>query len=767
MSHSTTEAKPKASTEFPDPAIYSLNRNNSRKAIEAGLAEADWYQCPVPREVMRKLLVRRDGPAIRDTLIWFGILFGAAAATVALWGSWWAVLPYLVYAAIYGGSADSRWHESSHGTAFKTDWMNSALYEVASFMVLRESVIWRWSHTRHHSDTIIVGRDPEIAVPRPPDIKSIILAAFAITAYPAYFKSMFLHASGRISERDREFVPESEHRRVFWTARVHLFIYLSVIAAAILSQSWLPVLFIGLPNLFGTWLMVLYGLTQHTGLAEDVLDHRLNSRTFFTNRLNRFLYWNMNYHIEHHMFPLVPYHAVPVLYEAIKGDCPPAYPSLLSCWKEMIPTLLRQCQEPGYHVRRALPEPVSVAHCKTSSAVTNEPEVGADGWIEICASADLGKMDALRFDHGGRSYAFYRDAEGKIYATDGICTHGNTHLADGLVVGKMIECPKHNGRFNLDDGSPARAPICRGLQTYEIEERDKRIHLRIPRADEAADKVETMDFTVVSNENVATFIKELVLRPAAGQELPDVTPGDYLQIDIPEFERIRFSDFHISDPFREVWEGHGLFDLDVSHTEKGRRNNYSIANIPSVDGEIRFNVRIATPPRGQDCPPGVGSSYVFNLKPGDTVSTVGPFGDFHIKPTQREMVYLGGGAGMAPMRAHLAHLLEVDDSPRQLHFWYGARSKQEIFYADYFEGLAEQHENFDFNLVLSEPLESEQWDGLTGFVHEIARQQLLEKHPDLSRLEFYLCGPPPMVEAVNEMLTELKIAPDRIACDAF
>ena len=168
----------------PDLLDYSLTGENAERAIELGLAEADWYQSPVPRARMRKLLERRDGPGIRDTILWFALIIGLGVATVVLWPSWWAVLPYLCYAVLYASSSDSRWHESSHGTAFKTDWMNNALYEVASFMVMRESVVWRWSHTRHHSDTIIVGRDPEIVVPRPPDIKALVLGFFNIGVYP-------------------------------------------------------------------------------------------------------------------------------------------------------------------------------------------------------------------------------------------------------------------------------------------------------------------------------------------------------------------------------------------------------------------------------------------------------------------------------------------------------------------------------------------------------------------------------------------------------
>ena len=171
------------------PAIldYSLTGANAHLAVERGLAEAEWYQCPVPRETMRKLLERRDGPAAVHSLLWFALIFASGYATYALWGSWWALLPYALYCVLYASTSDSRWHESGHGTAFKTDWMNNALYEIASFMVMRESTVWRWSHNRHHSDTIIVGRDPEIAVPRPPDIKGIVMAFFNLKVYRKYF----------------------------------------------------------------------------------------------------------------------------------------------------------------------------------------------------------------------------------------------------------------------------------------------------------------------------------------------------------------------------------------------------------------------------------------------------------------------------------------------------------------------------------------------------------------------------------------------------
>ncbi len=323
---------------------YSLTGENAARAIERGLAEADWYQSPVPRATMRKLLERRNGPAIRDTILWFALILASGLATWYLWPSPWAALPYVVYAVLYSSTSDSRWHESGHGTAFKADWLNNALYEIASFMVTRESVVWRWSHTRHHSDTIIVGRDPEIAVPRPPNIRAIILSFCGLPNYPKYVQHVVMHSFGRMSADEKTFIPESEFPKVYRRARVYLGIYAIVIAIAVYTRSVLPLLLIGLTDVFGKWLMVVYGLTQHAGLAENVLDHRLNCRTVYMNPLNRFLYWNMNYHVEHHMFPLVPYHALPALHEAVKSDMPAPYPSLFAAWREIVPAVWRQVE---------------------------------------------------------------------------------------------------------------------------------------------------------------------------------------------------------------------------------------------------------------------------------------------------------------------------------------------------------------------------------------------------------------------------------------
>jgi Na+-transporting NADH:ubiquinone oxidoreductase subunit F len=756
-----------ASTVLTPPMTldYSLTGVNSTTAVERGLAEAEWYQSPVPRETLRDLLQRRDGPAIRDTILWFVLIFAAGFMTYALWGSWWAILPYAFYSVLYASTSDSRWHEAGHGTAFKTDWMNNALYEIASFMVMRESTVWRWSHTRHHSDTIIVGRDPEIAVPRPPDLKAIVMSFFNLRVYRKYFSQLVLHSLGRMFAEEKTYIPHTEFPKVYRRARVYLAIYGIVIGLSIWSRSILPLLLVGLTNLFGTWLLVTYGYTQHAGLAENVLDHRLNCRTVYMCWIHRYLYWNMNYHVEHHMFPLVPYHALPKLHAAVKDDCPTPYPSLFSAWREIVPTILRQVRDPGYHVKRRLPAP-GIRTREGAHSSQGKPD--AEGWIEACAAADLGRADVVRFDHGKKTYALYRTEDGELYATDGLCTHGNVHLSLGLVKGKLIECSKHNGRFHLMDGSPARVPICRGLATYPIAERNGRIFVNVSRAGGVGARAqETYQLRVVSNCNVATFIKELVLEPMdAGQRI-SFTPGDYLQIDIPTYDEIRFRDFDVAQPFATVWEHQHVFDLVARNPQPGRRNNYSLASNQERDRLLRFNVRIATPPPGQDCAPGVGSAYVFSLKAGDIVTAIGPFGDFHIRPTQREMVYIGGGAGMAPLRAHLSHLLETEQTARKVSFWYGARSKQEIYYQDYFQGLASVHRNFAFHLALSTPLPEDDWTGHLGFIHQVVLEKYLSRHTDPKAVEYYLCGPPLMIKACNRMLADLGVLSSHISYDEF
>jgi fatty acid desaturase len=338
--------------------LYGMVGPQAERAVLAGLAGAEWFHSEVPRRRLKELMRRSDGPAIRDTAIWLGLMLVAATAGCVLWTQghpWLAVPLFLVHGVLYGSAGDSRWHEAGHGTAFKTRWMDTAVYELASFLMMREPTVWRWNHTRHHTDTLIVGRDPEITAMRPARLARILSNLFGLYDVPVSLWLMLTHAAGRLTPDERETVPESERFRIYRKARVWLLIYAATVGTAVATSSVLPLLVIGGPRIYGTFMQVVYGLTQHAGLGEDVLDHRLNTRSVRMNRINRFLYWNMNYHVEHHMFPMVPYHRLPELHEQIERDLAPMYPSIWAAYREIVPAVLRQLRDQTYYVRRDLP----------------------------------------------------------------------------------------------------------------------------------------------------------------------------------------------------------------------------------------------------------------------------------------------------------------------------------------------------------------------------------------------------------------------------
>jgi fatty acid desaturase len=347
---------------------YSLTGHESALAVERGLATAQWYSCPVDRKLLKSLMRRSDGPAIRDTLIWLGAMVAAALAAIHFWGSWAAVPFFLIYGVLYGSASDSRWHECSHGTAFKRQWLNEGVYWIACVMIVREPVIWRWSHARHHTDTLIVGRDPEIQIQRPPNLLALALDMFALKHIAETLRKLVLHAGGRLTDDERTFVPVSEQKKVAWAARLGLLLIAGLIGWCLVVRSWLPAMLLGLPSIYGAFMGPFFATTQHAGLAEDVLDHRLNSRTVYMNPLFRFLYWNMNYHVEHHIFPLVPYHALPKLHQAVRVHCPQPYRGCWEAYREIIPAILRQRRDAAWYVRRPLPASTGTPQVQVASA---------------------------------------------------------------------------------------------------------------------------------------------------------------------------------------------------------------------------------------------------------------------------------------------------------------------------------------------------------------------------------------------------------------
>ena len=274
------------------------------------------------------------------------------------------------------------------------------------------------------------------------------------------------------------------------------------------------------------------------------------------------------------------------------------------------------------------------------------------------------------------------------------------------------------------------------------------------------------DAVVKSNDNVATFIKELIL------QLPEDDPilfesGGYIQIDVPKYKDLDYKSFDIGDEYRDDWDKFDVWQYKADNPEPVFRA-YSMANHPAEGNMIMLNIRIASPPPDNpNVPPGIASSYTFNLKAGDKVTVSGPYGEFYIKDSDREMVYIGGGAGMAPLRSHIFHLLKTEKSKRKISFWYGARSVKEMFYDDEFKALAEEFDNFTYQVALSDPLPEDNWDGPTGFIHQVAHDMHLENHEDPTECEYYLCGPPMMISAVQKMLWDLGVEEEMIDYDDF
>ena len=289
------------------------------------------------------------------------------------------------------------------------------------------------------------------------------------------------------------------------------------------------------------------------------------------------------------------------------------------------------------------------------------------------------------------------------------------------------------------------------------------LKIRVP---EEVFGVQKWECTVRSNDNVATFIKELVVAMPEGEKL-DFRAGGYIQIECPPHE-LSYSNFAIDEQYRGDWEKFGLFNLK-SVVKEATVRAYSMANYPEENDIVMLNVRIATPPPGNPAkaPPGVMSSFIFNLKPGDTVTVSGPYGEFFARETENEMLFIGGGAGMAPLRSHIYDQLKRLNSSRKITFWYGARSRREAFYVEELDELASTFPNFEWHLALSDPLPEDNWTGSVGFIHDVLHDEYLKDHPTPEDCEYYMCGPPMMIAAVDTMLEELGVEKDSILYDDF
>tara|TARA_S200000501_G_scaffold225276_1_gene211169 strand:+ start:3188 stop:4603 length:1416 start_codon:yes stop_codon:yes gene_type:complete len=447
---------------------YRLDGPNNALAINTGLANAIWWRPPLERDKLLELTKRNNSRMLLSTSVWLILTISSGYLLYTTWFSAWSVLLFFCYGGLYGGASDSRWHECGHGTAFRSPVLNRLVYYLASFMLWREPTVWRWSHFRHHSDTIIVGRDYEIAFPRPTNVWLLPITFSHIINGPRLIYRMMKHACGRIDSEVAEYVPAEEFRRVIWEARIFLSLNLCSLTATLILWSPFPIVLLGAPTLYGAWLFVFFGLTQHAGLQEDVLDHRKNTRTVLMNPVFRFLYLNMNYHLEHHLFPEVPYHSLPNLHRELTNYLPDPSPSCRHAYSEIIGILKEQSKNPQVEIKNAdrlIPEVKSSLSSGNNIVIPKRSSFTEAN--ELCTVDDLPVGSMKRVDHQSGVYLLCRPSEEEIILSDGYCTHGNALLSDGVLNESIIECPKHNGRFDLQTGKAIRKPAKDTLRLFD------------------------------------------------------------------------------------------------------------------------------------------------------------------------------------------------------------------------------------------------------------------------------------------------------------
>lgn len=313
-----------------------------------------WFTPKIERKALKSLMKRSDTNALKNYGLWLTITLVTGGVTVLSWGSASGWVWLILYSAIHQ-SATARQHELAHGTPFRTRWINELFFHFSSFITLSEGNYYRWRHARHHTHTIIVGRDPEIQSVRPPEIVTLLINLLNLRTILVTLTDFARRAAGDLGQGEH-FIPEGQQGKVIWSARVYLMLILAIVGGSVALSSWLPLLLTIGPRVIGAPLYAVLHFTQHAGLDEDVYDHRLNSRTIYMNPVLRFLYGNMNYHIEHHIFPMVPYYRLPELHELIKDQCPPPKHGLIDAYRDIVPALIRQLRDPSYHIRPALPD---------------------------------------------------------------------------------------------------------------------------------------------------------------------------------------------------------------------------------------------------------------------------------------------------------------------------------------------------------------------------------------------------------------------------
>ncbi len=438
-----------------------------------------WYHCDISREEMKELMQRSDLKGLAHTVAFFGVLVGLGILAYRVIGTPWMIPAFFAYGTVYC-FLNHLMHETHHRTVFKSIWLNEFVHWVSAFAHGAEPIYDRWGHAQHHTYTYLIGNDPEVITPRPADIPTLLGPFFGIGIIKP--GPIINHAFGIIPPADKELVPESDWKSMIWSSRLWLLGYALILISCFVFGTILPLVYTLFARFYGAFIPTLLNDTQHVGLEQNVYDHRLICRNVRVDPITSFFYWNMQYHTEHHMFPTVPFHALRKLNKKIKHQLPPMYPSVWHAYREIIPTVLRQQNDYEYHVTPQLPKaypaapqeaPVSEQEAPLKKNKTDEaPNV----WVSVPNAKDMPIDDVLEFRHNGEQYAIYRLGDG-YHAMSNRCSHAGAKLSQGFVIDGQIECPAHNGRFDIRTGEATLSPACDKMRTFPIRIEDGEVRL--------------------------------------------------------------------------------------------------------------------------------------------------------------------------------------------------------------------------------------------------------------------------------------------------
>jgi Na+-transporting NADH:ubiquinone oxidoreductase subunit F len=437
-----------------------------------------WYQCDISREEIKALMQRSDLKGLAHTAVFFGVLIGLGILAYRAIGTPWMIPAFFAYGTIYC-FLNHLMHETHHRTVFKSVWLNELVHWISGFAHGAEPIYDRWGHAQHHTYTYLIGDDPEVITPRPADIPTLLGQFFGIGIIQP--GPIINHAFGIIPPADKELVPESDWKSMIWSSRLWVLGYALIIASCFVLGTILPLVYTLFARFYGAFIPTLLNDTQHVGLEQNVFDHRLICRNVWVDPVTSFFYWNMQYHTEHHMFPTVPFHALHKLNKQIAHQLPPMYPSVWHAYSEMIPTILRQQKDHEYHVTPQVPDDYPAAPKasripdlgKTETASENEKcqpaaaRTGTSVWISVPDAKDMPMDDVLEFQHNGEQYAVYRLDDG-YHAMSNKCSHAGAKLSKGFVIDGQIECPAHNGRFDIRTGEATLSPACDKMRTFPV-----------------------------------------------------------------------------------------------------------------------------------------------------------------------------------------------------------------------------------------------------------------------------------------------------------